>query len=43
VERSIRKWRQTAVDDISVLGYQAGMARAERNPPPAGAILDLKI
>jgi hypothetical protein len=43
VERSIRKWRQTAVDEISALGYQARMARAERNPTPAGAILDLKI
>lgn len=43
VERSIRKWRQAAVDELAVLASQAGMARAERNPTPAGVILDLNI
>jgi hypothetical protein len=43
VERSIRRWRALAVNELAVLGGQAGMARADGNDPPAGAILDLKI
>lgn len=43
VERSIRQWRELAVNELSAIANHAGIARAERNPASGGAILDLKI
>lgn len=43
VERSIRQWRASAVDELGTLGNQAGIARAGRNENPSGTILELKI
>lgn len=43
VERSIRKWRESAVKELGAIGTQAEIARAGRNPSPAAAMLDVKI
>ena len=43
VERSIRQWRESAVDELGALGNQAGMARAGRNANLSGTILEVNI